>query len=66
MYVWQMNDGRWHISLINSKMFSRILTIPEATRLYNRGYDLKCDARAAERRIRELLDDWRTRPLPSS
>ena len=57
MHVWQMNDGRWHISLETQQRhrFGTILRNPAALALYDRGYDTEREARAAERRIRALI-----------
>ena len=57
MYVWQMNDGRWHISLETRHrgLFSTILHCKDAFALYDRGYETEREARNAERRIRSLI-----------
>lgn len=57
MYVWQMNDGSWHISLMTSMrgLFSTILANREAFAAYDRGYETQREARAAEAHIRLLL-----------
>jgi hypothetical protein len=58
MYVWQMNDGSWNISLLTSQrdMFSRILALPEASKAYSRSYRSRREAAAAEKMIRNLLE----------
>jgi len=58
MYVFQMNDGSWRISLKTSAhlTFGAILLNAEAYRLYNRIYDSEHVARHAERRIRSLIE----------
>lgn len=60
MYVWQMNDGRWHISLFSTNSqfkYEDILAIPEAHRLFDRGYETETAARQAEKQIRAALAD---------
>ena len=61
MYVWQMNDGRWHISLavsvgVQGALHAAILNNANAFRLYDRGYENERDARDAERAIRTLIN----------
>lgn len=58
MYVWQMNDGRWHISLMTSRrdLFSAILANKAAFALYDQGYGTEHDARVAERQIRVFIN----------
>lgn len=57
MHVWQMNDGRWHISLETRSRyrFANILANKEAFKLFDRGYDRERDAREAEANIRAMI-----------
>ena len=57
MYVWQMNNGRWHISMLTGRSLSGTLSSRcEAHRLMHRGYDTETEARAAERHILTLIE----------
>lgn len=57
MYVWQMNDGRWHISIKTGVrgLFAAILQNKAAFKLFDRSYEYQRDADAAERQIRDLI-----------
>ena len=57
MYVWQMNDGSWNVSMLTGErgLFTRILQNSDAYLLYANAYRTERDARAAEARIRALL-----------
>jgi len=46
MYVWQMNDGRWHVSNQTSVEWNI------AMRVFERGYETRKEAEAA-------LSEWR-------
>ncbi len=43
-YVWQMNDGRWHISPTTDWQFSKDARLPAR---YDTGYETEGAARAA-------------------
>lgn len=47
MYVWQMNDGRWHVSAETSVEFNAA-----THRYFERGYETRQEAEAA-------LKSWR-------
>ena len=49
-YVWQMNDGRWHVSAETSKEILYSI-LPDHLR---RGYDTRAEADAAHAEIREI------------
>lgn len=63
MYVWQMNDGRWHISLetnihlrSNGRVtFGKLLANKAAFKLFDRGYETEAGARAAYAEINALM-----------
>lgn len=57
MYVWQMNDGTWRISLMTGQggRFSKILACQNCLKLYDAAYCDETAARGAERVIRAHL-----------